>query len=38
MDYVNRKYAEIWPNINKMGEPPADREDWKGVEEKFKPL
>ena len=24
---VNRKYAEIWPNINKMEN--HDREDWK---------
>ena len=32
---INRKYAETWPNINKMGEPPLDREDWKGVDSKF---
>jgi ferredoxin len=32
---INRKYAEAWPNINKMGEPPPDRDDWKGVDGKF---
>jgi ferredoxin len=32
---LNRKYAEIWPNITRKGEPPADAEAWRGVEGKF---
>ena len=32
---VNRKYAEVWPNINKMGDPPNDRDDWKEVKDKY---
>lgn len=30
----NTKYAEIWPNITKIGELLADREEWKGKEGK----
>ncbi len=32
---INREYAEKWPNINKMGTPPEDREEWKDVKNKF---
>ena len=32
---INREYAEKWPNINKMGTPPEDREQWKDVKDKF---
>ena len=32
---INRKYSEIWPNINKIGTPPDDRDDWKDVSNKF---
>ena len=32
---MNRKYAEIWPNIIERKDPPADADDWKGVENKF---
>ena len=32
---INRKYAEIWPNINKMGTPPEDAEKWKNVDNKY---
>ena len=32
---INRKYADSWPNITRKGEPPADREDWKDVKDKF---
>ena len=32
---INRKYAESWPNINKMGTPPDDSDKWKNVENKF---
>ena len=32
---INRKYAENWPNINKMGTPPEDRDKWKNVENKY---
>ena len=32
---INRKYSEIWPNINKIGTPPDDRDDWKDVQGKF---
>ena len=32
---INRKYAEVWPNINKMGEPPKDSDKWKDVQDKF---
>src|SRR5215467_7934382 len=32
---LNRKYSESWPNITRKGEPPADAEQWKGVDDKF---
>ncbi len=32
---INRKYADSWPNINKMGTPPDDSDQWKNVENKF---
>ncbi|MBB4212078.1 ferredoxin [Rhodothalassium salexigens] len=32
---VNAKYAEVWPNITEKGEPPADADDFKDVENKF---
>ena len=32
---VNAKYSEEWPNITRKGEPPADADDWKDVENKF---
>ena len=32
---INREYAEKWPNINKMGTPPEDGEEWKDVKNKF---
>ena len=32
---INRKYAEAWPNINKMGTPPEDSDKWKDVSNKF---
>jgi len=35
---VNRKFAEVWPNITEIGTPPADAEKWEGVEGKEKYL
>ena len=32
---INRKYAEIWPNINTKKEPPSDAADWKDTINKF---
>ena len=32
---INREYAEKWPNITRIGEPPKDREKWKDVKNKF---
>ena len=32
---INRKYSEIWPNINEKKEAPADAEKWHNVEDKF---
>jgi len=32
---INTEYAEKWPNITRMGTPPADAEKWKGVANKF---
>ena len=26
---INRKYSEIWPNINKIGDPPVDEKNGK---------
>jgi ferredoxin len=33
---LNRDYAAKWPNISRKKEAPADADDWKGVENKFK--
>ncbi|MEM6681062.1 MAG: ferredoxin FdxA [Pseudomonadota bacterium] len=33
---MNARYATQWPNITMKGEPPADREEWDGVPDKFK--
>jgi len=27
---INAEFSVKWPNINRMGEPPADADDWKG--------
>ncbi len=35
---INKKYAEVWPNIVQIGEPPADREEWKDREGKLELL
>jgi ferredoxin len=32
----NREYSEVWPNITRKGEAPADAKDWEGVADKFK--
>jgi ferredoxin len=32
---INRQYAESWPNITRMGEAPADADQWKDVADKF---
>ncbi len=32
---MNRKYAELWPNITRIGEVPSDAEEWKDVKGKF---
>ncbi len=32
---LNRKYAELWPNILKKGVPPTDADAWHGVQDKF---
>ena len=32
---LNKQYSEIWPNINKKGETPADAETYKGVADKY---
>ena len=32
---INRKYSEIWPNINEKKIPPPDAEEWQNVEDKF---
>jgi len=32
---VNRDYAAQWPNITRKGEPPADADAWKDVQDKF---
>ena len=32
---LNREYAELWPNITRKGDPPADADQWKDVAEKF---
>ncbi len=35
---INREYAQIWPNITKKKEPPADADAFKDVKNKFKTL
>ena len=32
---LNRKYAELWPNIVAKGEPPPDADTWNGTPNKF---
>jgi len=32
---VNRKFADIWPNITRKGESPADADDWRDKGNKF---
>ncbi len=32
---LNRTHAQLWPNITRKGEPPADADEWKGVASKF---
>ena len=32
---MNRKYAELWPNITRKGEPPADGDDWRETADKY---
>ena len=32
---INRKFAEVWPNISEKKTPPADAEKWQNVEGKF---
>ena len=32
---INGQYSELWPNITKKGEPPADADDWRDVPDKF---
>ncbi|MEM1390167.1 MAG: ferredoxin FdxA [Pseudomonadota bacterium] len=32
---LNEKYAQIWPNITEMGEPPEDREEFAQVTDKL---
>jgi len=33
---TNREYAEQWPNITRKIDAPADADQWKGVDGKFK--
>jgi len=33
---LNTKFAETWPNITRKGEPPADADDFKDEQGKFK--
>lgn len=35
---INRKFAGVWPNINKIGAVPADAEEWNGKPDKMKLL
>ncbi|MFD2204617.1 ferredoxin FdxA [Kiloniella antarctica] len=32
---LNKKWADIWPNITRMGEKPADADEWNGVSDKL---
>ena len=31
----NRSYSELWPNITRKGEPPADADEWKDIPDKM---
>ena len=35
MGELNRKYSEIWPNINGK-DPPSDANKWQNVKDKYK--
>ena len=35
---LNAQLSEKWPNINVIKDPPADADDWRDVEDKFKYL
>ncbi|NNG04555.1 MAG: ferredoxin family protein [Inquilinus sp.] len=32
---MNRQYSEMWPNITRKKDPPADSDDWREVPDKF---
>lgn len=32
----NKKYSQVWPNIPRRKDPPADAEEWVGVKNKLK--
>ena len=32
---INKKYADVWPNISEKKEPPEDHEEFKDVENKY---
>ncbi len=32
---INKKYSEIWPNINEKKDPPSDHEKYKNEQNKF---
>jgi len=32
---VNKKYSELWPNINKKGIPPSDADEYRSEKNKF---
>ena len=32
---VNKKYADLWPNISEKKDPPVDHEQFKNVEDKY---
>ena len=32
---VNKKYADIWPNISEKKDPPSDHEKFKDVKNKY---
>ena len=32
---INKKYSEIWPNINEKKDPPPDAEKWQNVKDKY---
>ena len=35
---INTKFASVWPNITRMGTPPADHEEWKDKPNKLELL